>query len=1112
MKPKIEWTNGLIKATPFVFFLLSAGHALGQEKAVKGTVKDPDGRPIASATIKVVGNDQLSTSTDNNGNFNLQVPATAKQLSVSYVGSALQTVDLIAGQPLQIVLQRDDQALDEVVVVGYQTVKRKDLTGAVASVTGKDIAATPVANIAQAIQGKLPGVNVVSQDGRPNADIAIRVRGGGSISQSNQPLILVDGIIVNSMNDVPSDLVESIDVLKDASSTAIYGARGANGVIIVTTKQAKEGKINLTYNSYAKFNTPAKYLDILNPYEYLNYVWANADANGSAYRTSFEKLYGLGEYKGNNTLGIEAYRDVATTDLQRQVYKSSFSHNHDLTISGGSAKTKVLFAANYMDDQGMKLNSYAKRANLSLKVTQKIFDNLDFNLDTRFSDLSNMGNEGTTNGSGSLLSSAYRFRPISTQDIKGDLAALREGNIEQYGKFSTWDSYSAYHRIKDYEALERTQNLRGTAALNWRIRKNLSFQSNFNISRPWGQSKIWGGATYNNYLDDATGEKLYAGSAELSKSDGWNLRWTNTLNYDLNIDEQHKLNVMVGQETSNSAGNSVRISANHFPASFTKDNAFAMIDQYDADHGTSSFSTLVDSPVRIMSYFGRANYNFADRYLFTFTFRADGSSKFAPTQRWGYFPAAALAWRISEESFAKEINWLDDLKLRLSYGEVGNDGISSNLWSQTWSSETDRRLQYVINNQYQKSYDLSSDQMANQDLKWETTITRNIGLDFSLFNRKLWGTVDLYKNTTKDLLMQTTLPGITGFTSIFQNIGQTSNKGLEISLSGQLLKNADWNITAGANISFNRGNVDALAENITGLYGTSWASTSTYPNSDYILKVGRPVGLVRGLVYDGFYTTSDFEYANGTYTLKEGVADVGNFIGAVHGLGSNDRPAGQTAYPGVVKYKDLDNSGYIDDKDLTVIGDMNAKHTGGFNLNVSYKGLDLATFFNWSYGNQVYNANKLASLYGYKESGVYENKLAILKNAYSLYEVADGNLNRLQSPEQLDAVNRNAALPLAYNENGVTSSLGIEDGSYLRLNTVTLGYTLPKSLLRTKSINRLRIYGSIYNVWTITGYSGLDPEVNANAAANHAIYPTPGLDWGTYPRARSFVLGLNCSF
>lgn len=1078
-------------------------------KKVTGTVLDEQGQPMIGVTVRL-RDGKAGATTDLDGKFSIEVPQNSV-LVFSYIGYQEYTLTVGNQNNYIINMESENAALDEVVVIGYQTIKRKDLTGSVASVRGEDVATMPVANVAQALQGKLPGVNVTTQDGRPDATVSIRVRGGGSISQSNDPLILVDGITVKSLDDIPSDQVESIDVLKDASSTAIYGARGANGVILVTTKGAKEGKVSVSYNGYVKFNTPTKYLDTLDPYDYLSFVWGNAAALGDAYRVSFEKLYGLGSYAGNNAGGIDSYRNVPNQDIQKDVYNSSVSHNHDLTITGGNDKTRMLFSANYMDEEGMKINSYARRASFNFKINQKITKNLDVSFDARYSDRRTMGDEKTTNGSGSILSSSYRFRPIATSDILGDLDAMREGNMEMYGRQSTWDRYSPAARIGDYEPLYIKQRLRGTASLNWRIIDGLTYHTDLSYNRTWEEDKIWGGAIYNNYMNDATGEKLYAGSVEWAKRGSWGLRWTNTMSYDFNfLPEEHRLNLLLGHEVTDSGGDEIEIDANHFPANFTKDNAFAMINQYDKTAGTSNFFSGVDMPERILSFFGRVNYTLLDRYLFTFTFRADGSSKFSPEHRWGYFPAAAIGWRISEEPFMESTrDWLDNLKLRFSYGSVGNDGIDANLWSQMWTSETDMRWQYALNNQYSSSYDYSATEMANKDLKWETTITRNIGVDFSFFNSRLWGSVDLYWNTTKDLLMLTSIPGITGFTATYDNIGQTSNKGIEISLSGEIYKDKDWNITAGMNINFNKGNVDELADNVTGLYSSSWCGSSSFPGNDYILKEGSPVGIVRGYIYDGFYTTDDFNYVNGQYILKEGVADLGSFINPVHGV---DRPEGQNAYPGLPKYRDMNDDKVIDELDVCEIGDMNPVHTGGFNINATWKNFDLGLYFNWSYGNDVYNVNKIASMYCAKESGAYENKLAFMKDAYKIYDIVDGQLVHLTTPEQLNAANVNAKYPLPYSENGVTSTLAIEDGSYLRLNTLTLGYSLPQNLLRKVGISKLRIYGTVYNVFTITGYSGLDPEVSANTSNNNATYPTVGLDWGTYPRARSFVVGLNLTF
>lgn len=1081
-------------------------------KTVKGTIlSSQNNAPLPDVSVVVKGTGK-GTSTGPNGEYSIAAKS-SDIIVFSYAGYVSKEIKVGDQTTISFTLEASSSKLDEVVVIGYGTAKRKDLTGAVSSVSGKEIASAPVPNIAQAMQGKLAGVSIVTQDGRPNSDVSILVRGARSVSQSNQPLILIDGI-PGTLSDVPVDQVKSIDVLKDASSSAIYGARGANGVILVTTKGAQAGKATISYNGYVKFNTPTKYLAELAPYDYLEYVWANAAANGAAFQTPFEKLYGLGANTGSNTGGIDSYKNLPTDNMQKQVYNSSTSWNHDLTVTGGTDKTKILFSANWNDDQGMKINSFSKRGSVSFKLAQKVLDNLTFSIDTRYTDMQYMDNEGTTNGYGSLLSTAYQFRPIATPHILGDLTALKQGNIEQYGKTVMWDSYSPAARIGDYFPLSLSQKLRAIGSLDWKIIKALTYHTDLSLSKSWGQVESWSGAIYNNYVDDATGINLYAGAADYRKSDSWGLRWINTLNYDFTINSSNKLNLLAGQEVANSGGTGIAIQANHFPANFDKATAFAQINQYNQTVGSATFSSSVSTPDRIESYFGRANYFLRDKYLFTATFRADGSSKFAPSHRWGYFPAGAVAWKMSEEPFMKKIGWLNNLKLRVSYGEVGNDGISSNLWSQAWGSVTDQRLQYALNGQRQSAYDLSSSTLANPNLKWETTITRDIGTDFALFGSRLSGTIDVYWNTTKDLLMLTTIPGITGFTSTYANIGQTSNKGVELSLSGTIFENKDWRISASGNINFNRSNVDALAPNVTGLYGTNWAGVFTYPANDYILQTGHPVGLVRGFIYDGFYTPADFTYSNGKYTLNtsKGIPDLGGWMAVVHGLTANDLPSTQHAYPGLPKFKDLNGDGIIDDKDITVIGNMNPKHTGGFNFSATYKGIDLGLYFNWSYGNDIYNANKLATMYGPKEQGVYQNKLDIMKNSYKIYDVINGQLVRLKSPDSLNAANANATLPLAYQEVQGVSTLGIENGSFLRLNTIVLGYTLPKSVISKAHLSSLRIYGSIYNVFTITGYSGLDPEVNTDPSHNSALYPTIGFDFGTYPRARSFVVGLNVTF
>jgi len=1091
--------------------LLTAGILLSisvfaQQITVTGTVVGDNNESLPGVNV-LIGGTNVGTITDIDGKFTLSVPDENTVLQFSFVGYATQEIIVGNQRIINITLEEASTVLDEVVVIGYQEVRRRDLTGSVASVSNKDIASAPVTNVAQAIQGKLPGVQVISQDGRPDAEIYIRVRGGGSISQSNEPLILIDGI-PGSISDIPSDMVASIDVLKDASSTAIYGARGANGVILVTTKRPKDGRAVVNYNGFMKFNTPTGYMKALEPYDYLALKWGLLDTYfGAAYTEPFERLFGIGAYGD-----INRYKNVSAYNMQKEVYNSSFSHNHDLSVSGGNDKTKVLFAVSYMDEDGMKTNAYFKRTSVSFKLDQKLYNNLNFNLDMRYFDREAMGYEGAENGHGSTLSGSYRFRPIATQDILGDVEYINHGSITGEDGLVMLDMYNPVRVILDRENMRLHRGLRGTAGVNWSIIKGLTYRSELTLGRGFSTTKNWNGpGSRGDYLR-SDGTILLAGDAVYQKSDSWSLRWSNTLNYSVVLNKIHRINVLAGQEVTNSGGEWMTIAGNKYPANFTKENAFAMISQYGSDLVISSG---VSTPSRMLSYFGRLNYSLLDKYLFTFTMRADGSSRFSPEHRWGYFPAAAVAWRVSQESFMKNIDWLDDFKIRASYGQVGNDAINSDQWSQVWAAHTAER-RYSINNTWQPAYTLASRQMANRNLKWETTITRNLGIDYSLFSNRFWGSIEFYKNTTKDLLMLTEIPGITGFTTTYANVGQTSNRGVEISLSALVFKNDDWTISAGGNINFNKNNIDALAEGVQNVYGTEFFQ-SRIPNGDYILEEGQPVGIVRGHVSEGYYKPEDFNYdgATGMYTLKDGLPELANtFVFTPGGV----RPTGQQVYPGAPKFKDFSGAdgtpdGVIDDRDYVIIGNMNPKHTGGFSINVNYKGIDLGMYFNWTAGNEIYNGNKLASLYHItKGGGLFSNKLTVVDDCYKYYDIQGGQLVRVTDPSALNTLNKNATLPSTYLQQGYVSDIGIEKGSYLRFNTLTLGYTLPKQFVNKAMISNLRVYGTIYNVCTITGYSGLDPEVSTNRTQGASSFPTPGFDWGTYPRSRQFVLGLNVTF
>ena len=1097
------------------FLMLFSVVSNAQTKTITGTVTNEAGQALSGATVSGKGT-SIATSTDVAGNFRIVTPEQTKTLIISYVGMENKEVDLAGQANIQVSLAQTRSNLNEVVVVGYGTVRRKDLTGAVSSVSGKQIAATPVANAAQALQGKIPGVNVTTQDGRPDASVSIRVRGGGSVSQSNEPLYIVDGFPVGNINDIPPYQIESIDVLKDASSTAIYGARGANGVIIVTTKSGRSGKLAINYDNFVQFNHPTKYLETMSAYDYIAYNWSYAKAITDNYAKAWEMLWGIGSSAAtyNNPDGIDHYKKVVAKNYSKEAYGSSTSQTHNLSISNGNAATKYILSMSYTDNQGMKINSWFKRANAAFKLDQKLTKKLNLALDTRFTQIERMGNEGTTNGRGSILSSSYQFRPIATADVLGQLDDRINTQLGLYD-LVLQDIYNPVEQMKDYFPGNKDRSIRSNVSLSWNILKGLTARSEFGYNLFWNRGKTWAGATYRNYLD-AAGNKTFAGDASISSSEGWALRWVNTLNYIVpGLGKSHNLNFVVGQEVNNSNSESISMFGNKYPVSFTKERAFGTMDQYlTSTTPTPNFgiSSGGGTPNRLNSYFGRLNYTLLDKYLLTATFRADGSSRFAPANRWAYFPAAAVAWRISDEDFLKNVKAIDNLKLRLSYGEVGNDAISANNWRTQWSSTG---LQgYSINEIRQLGYTPGTT-IANPYLKWETTITRNLGLDFSIFDKRVSGTIDVYKNSTEDLLMLTAIQPYSGFNFTYENVGSTSNKGVEFSLSGDIIRKKDFNFSASFNININRGKIEELAPGVNGLYKSQWGSTMTQPNTgDYILQVGLPVGQVRGYTYDGWYTTNDFTYANGVYTLNKakGIPDIGaGILGTVYGTTAN-KPAGQVAYPGVVKFKDLNGDGVVDEKDVSIIGNMNPKNTGGVSLNASYKNIDFTANFNWSYGNDVYNANYLAAFYGSKEDGLYKNRLDYLSTSYKIYDIQAGQLVKVTDPAALNALNANATTFLPFHENPVVSTLGIQDGSFLRLNTVTLGYSLPQGVIQRIKISRLRIYGSIYNALTITNYKGLDPEVNTNPSQGGAQYPTTGLDWGAYPRARSYTVGLNVEF
>lgn len=1042
-----------------------------------GNVKDATGDPIIGASIVEKGNTSNGTITNLDGDFSLKVPANAT-LIVSYIGMKTQEIAIKGKNKIDVTLSDDTKALDEVVVIGYGTAKRKDITGSVATVSSEVLSAVPVASATEALQGKMAGVQITTTEGSPDAEMKIRVRGGGSITGDNTPLFIVDGFPVESISDIPASDIEDMTVLKDASSTAIYGSRGANGVILVTTKSGKEGKLSVSYNTYYSWKKMAKTLETLSATDYVKWQREYALLRGN--ESKFTSLFG-------NWQDADLYENAPTNDWQDQVFgRTGNTFNHSLTISGGSDKTKFNMGYAHMNDKAIMLGSSFRRDNLSLKLNHKVNDKVSLDFSMRYANT-------TVNGAGANESKSE----VSSADS-------RMKNVMIYPMFNFPDLSDSYDpdfqltnpitSVYDTDRKQNRQTFNMNGSFSWEIFKNFKFKTEFGLDWYYNtDKKYYGPSTYNARTNSSDTEGVHpmAYFADMQRK---TFRNTNTVNYnfkDIIKNKDHNLNVLVGEETINkkSSLNDDRLS--FFPVSFTASQAWALSSQgtpYSVDKYTNADDNL-------LSYFGRVNYDFQSKYLISGTFRADGSSKFSKGNRWGYFPSAAVAWRISSEKFMEKTqNWLDDLKIRFSYGTAGNNNIPADQTSPVWSSGSTTWL-----NQFPSYWTSgiasgqSGSYASNPDLKWETTVTRNVGLDYTLFGGKLTGSIEYYKNTTKDLLIAFPVSG-SGYDYQYRNLGKTENKGFEISLTWNIISKKNYELSFNGNVGFNKNKVKNLGTLSQYPASSGWASTQI--QDDFIVKPGHSVGEIYGYVTAGRYEVSDFEdyYASGEkWVLKQDVASNAGVIGASY------------LRPGALKLKNIDDSdNVIDEKDRTVIGNTNPKASGGFALSGRVYGFDLSANFTYSIGNDVYNANKIEYTSSYQY--YYRNMIDIMAEG-KRWTNLDANGNLVNDPAQLAALNANTTMWSPYTSY-VLTDWAVEDGSFLRLSTLTVGYTLPQSLTRKVGINNLRFYATCYNVFCLTGYSGFDPEVSTR----NKTALTPGVDYSAYPKSRQFVIGLNLNF
>lgn len=1062
------------------------------QSTVTGNVKDAFGEPLIGARVMVTGTSN-GTLTDMEGNFRLPDVPNSAELSFSYMGFKPKTVRSSKNDSVfNIVLEEDNAALEEIVVIGYGTMRRKDLTGAVASVSGDKLAANPVPNVMQALQGQLPGVNVISQDGRPGATISLYVRGGGSITQSNDPLYIVDGVQVNDISDIPVDNIETIDVLKDGASTAIYGARGANGVILVTTKSADgEEKVKVKYNMYYQLKKAARMPDVMDAYSYVLHNWSYATAYFNNEQKGIAEYFGLGPEYGNH---LDEYRNIKVHNYVDDVMRSGSSWSHDLSLSGGNQKTKYYATVNYLSDNGIRIKSDFHRWNANFKISQQITRKLTFDADLRYI-------ETTLNGANFDYAAGnyvYGYRPID-KPLGNDNPSLLS-----MGSSSVEEKFSPLAIIDNYTNETKRQRLRGTGILTWNILKGLVAKTEFSVERYWDKTRYWDAGNSTNPYNQA----------QLTQDNGYNLRWSTTLNYEVQgLGDNHHLTLLAGNEVLSSKEEINYMTGAGFPKNFDMDRAFGLIQMYnmndeyiDQTKKLSDFYNNVGEPKHTLSWFGRANYTLMGRYLLTATFRADGSSNFAPHNHWGFFPSVAAGWRITEEPFmARTRKWLDNLKLRLSYGTSGNDDIDASLWKEFWVPE-------ITWNGNERAITFKpGDILANPDLKWETTISRNLGIDYSLWNGKVHGGLELYWNTTKDILMRVPVNETTGHSYQYQNVGKTSNKGVEFSIFYDIIRTKKFNLSLSATYNYNKNNVEKVIDGVNADTNTDWAPSLKRPYNDYIIREGEPVGSIYGYKANGFYTVDDFTVSDGVWTLKPGVPDISGIVNYAGGQYYN-RPQGQMAFPGITKFEDINHDGVVNEEDACIIGHTLPQHTGGFNIGASYKGFDASLGFTYQIGGDVYNANAMYSMMGNKNASYGWNRLDFISDCWRIYDTdTQGNLVPVTNPSALAAMNANARYALPFYEYGVVSSEFVEDASYLRLNTLTFGYTLPQALTKKAGISKLRVYFTGGNLFCLTGYNGSDPDVNTRPEGMNG-FPLPNYDWNSYPRARTFTFGLNIAF
>lgn len=1059
---KIEVENSRFSIKLFggiIWMLLFPLLLFAQKKNVTGTVLDDEGTPLQGVTV-TVKNEKGGTATDAAGRFTIAA-APGATLVFTFIGFEKMEYAVDGKIVYDVRLKQKAGTLSDVVVVGYATQSRKDLTGAVGSVNMKDFEKAPVKSFDEALAGRVAGVAVASNDGQPGSVANIVIRGAGSITQDNSPLYVIDGFPTESSNAnaiSPAD-IESIDVLKDASATAIYGARGANGVILITTKKGKQGPPVVNYNAYYGWQMIPEKVELMDAYEFVRYVGEiNPAIRDSVYLANGVKL--------------EDYRNRETLDMQDYIYQTGQNQNHDISVRGGTDKTRYSLSGNFNNQKGIIINGGFKRYQGRLTLDQTVSSKLKTGVNVNYAYNESYGIPvSATNfyASATTLYSVWGYRPTTSIAGRDSAVDLLDQFYDPTNELGNNQDYrvNPLQNIQNQLTLTKTNNLIANAYAEYAFTKELTLRVAGGINSIHRETNIF------NNSKTQSGSKWSAAGVNGTIRFEPNVTWRseNALTYRKRIANAHNITVLGVFEAQGNNRSDRRMYATQIP------NEDLGLDAIDLAPAANVTLTSGSTRWTMASLLARLNYDYKSKYLLTASIRTDGSSKFSEGNKWGYFPSVSAAWRFSSEEFMKELRFVSDAKIRIGYGASGNNRVDDFAYLP--------QLQLTSMNYW---YSQGGNPLAigsvitssgNSNLKWETNEQTNLGLDLAFFKSRLSLTVDAYKRTTTDLLLEAALPYMHGIESSrgFKNVGRLENKGLEFTVNAVIVEQKNFNWSSNFNISFNRNKILALAEGQASiLSGSGTFFNTTYSGLfPYISVTGRPLGEMYGLVFDGVYQFEDFNVMpNGSYQLKPEITANGT--------------ARASILPGDIKYKDLNGDLQVNNQDYTIIGSGLPKHVGGFSNNFRYGNFDLNVLLQWSYGNDIINANRYVF-----EGGIVNNPNL---NQFASYA------NRWTPENPSNTMFRAGGMG-----NAAYSSRVVEDGSYLKLRTVSLGYYLPSSILKRANINSVRIYASAQNLYTWTNYSGKDPEVSGRQSNL-----TPGFDYAVYPHSLSCVAGLNVTF